>query len=193
MVMTVRGPVPASSLGVFLPHEHLFSNFGEPPAEPPVYGERALLEAVEPYVWSIRKLGCGAIADATAAYFGRHPRLLRLISEKTGLHILTNTGYYGAAKDQYVPAHAFQEPASRLAERWVGEWEKGIGDTGIKPGFIKIGVDAGALSEIDRKLVAAAARAHRQSGLTRKAKRSGDCEAKARLGCARLLGGSIAR
>jgi phosphotriesterase-related protein len=53
-----------------------------------------------------------------------------------------------------------------LLRRWVAEWRNGIEGTGIKPGFIKIGVDPGPLSEIDRKLVVAAARTHLQTGLT---------------------------
>src|ERR1035437_7696652 len=35
VVMTVRGPVDPTKMGVMLVHEHLFSNFGEEPAEPP--------------------------------------------------------------------------------------------------------------------------------------------------------------
>jgi phosphotriesterase-related protein len=42
----------------------------------------------------------------------------------------------------------------------------GIEGTGIRPGFIKTGVDAGPLSAIDRTLVQAAARTHRRTGLT---------------------------
>jgi phosphotriesterase-related protein len=79
---------------------------------------------------------------------------------------LTNTGYYGAAGDKYVPAHAFEESADQLATRWVTEWERGIDDTGIKPGFIKTAVDPGPLSMIDKKLVEAAAKTHLQTGLT---------------------------
>jgi len=165
-VMTVRGLAAPESLGLMLPHEHFFSNFGEEPGEPPVYDEAALLAAVVPYARRVKELGCGTVADATAAWFGRNPLLLRTISEKTGLHILTNTGYYGAASDRYVPKHAFEENAARLAARWVREWREGIAGTGIRPGFLKIGVDAGPLSEIDAKLVRAAAIAHRESGLT---------------------------
>ena len=84
----------------------------------------------------------------------------------TGLHILTNTGYYGAANDNYVPRHAYEESADQLAGRWVKEWSDGIEGTGIRPGFIKTGVDAGPLSAIDRKLVQAAARTHARTGLT---------------------------
>lgn len=165
MVMTVRGPVPPAGLGVALPHEHLFSNFGEAPAEPGVYNEAALLAAVIPSVAKARERGCGTIADATAAWFGRNPRLLRIIAGKTGLSILTNTGYYGAAQDRYVPELAYVESEEALAARWVQEYRAGIGQTGIRPGFLKIGVDGVGLSPIDAKLVRAAARAHRQTGL----------------------------
>src|SRR5262249_1120258 len=52
------------------------------------------------------------------------------------------------------------------AARWLREWKDGIDDTGIRPGFIKIGVDAGALTVVNRKLVLAAARTHLENGLT---------------------------
>jgi phosphotriesterase-related protein len=91
---------------------------------------------------------------------------LRRLAELTDLHILTNTGYYGAAGDKFVPSHAFTETADQLAKRWIEEWEQGIDGTNIKPGFIKIGVDPGTLSEIDQKLVRAAAKTHLKTGLT---------------------------
>ena len=45
------------------------------------------------------------------------------------------------------------------------EAQSGIEDTGIKPAFMKIGVDAAPLSAIDAKLVRAAALTHRETGL----------------------------
>jgi phosphotriesterase-related protein len=103
--------------------------------------------------------------ECTPAYLGRDPRLLARLAKASGLHILTNTGYYGAANDRYVPRHAHEESAGQLADRWTREWVDGIEGTGIRPGFIKTGVDAGPLSAIDRKLIHAAARAHARTGL----------------------------
>ena len=163
--MTVRGPVDPGDLGLMLPHEHIMSMFGADPAASPAYDEQKLFAAVIPYLDKLRSLGCRAIADCTAAWFGRAPALLKRISEKTGLHILTNTGYYGAANDRYVPAHARSETADQIAARWVKEWREGIEGTGIRPGLMKLGVDPGPLSSIDRKLIAAAARAHLDTGL----------------------------
>ncbi|MDZ7637520.1 MAG: hypothetical protein U5J83_04625 [Bryobacterales bacterium] len=165
-VITVRGPVAPSELGLTLAHEHLFSNFGGDPAEWDGYDEAALVAAVAPYLAKLRGFGCQTIVDATAAWFGRRPDLLRTLSEQSGIHVLTNTGYYGAANDRYVPRSAFEESADAIAGRWVREFREGIAGTGIRPGFMKIGVDEGPLSPIDRKLIVAAARAHRQTGLT---------------------------
>jgi phosphotriesterase-related protein len=88
------------------------------------------------------------------------------LSEESGLRLVTNTGYYGAADDRFVPAHAYAETADQLAARWIAEAREGIEGTGIRPGFLKIGVDRGTLSAIDRKLIVAAARCHRATGLT---------------------------
>ncbi|MBE0660115.1 MAG: phosphotriesterase [Bryobacteraceae bacterium] len=165
MVMTVRGPVRPAELGLCLPHEHLFSIFGEEPAERAEYDVPKLMGEVSRYVNSLRFLGCRAIADGTTAWFGRDASLLRRVSTATGVHVLTNTGYYGAANDRYVPRSAREESASQIAARWVSEYTGGIDGTGVKPGFMKLGVDAGPLSAIDEKLFEAACLAHHETGL----------------------------
>ena len=165
-VMTVRGAVSPDELGPFLPHEHVMSSFGATDAQAAAHDRTIVFEAVAPYLAKVHALGCRTIADCTAAYFGRDPVLLKRLSERTGLNILTNTGYYGAANDRYVPQHAHEESPEQLADRWIREWGEGIGDSGIRPGFIKIGVDKPGLSEIDAKIVRAAAIAHLATGLT---------------------------
>lgn len=164
-IMTVLGPIEPEKLGLMLPHEHVMSQFGAEPAERPVYDEEKLFAAVIPYLTRVRELGCQSIADCTTAWFGRSPLLLREISLKTGVQLLTNTGFYGAADDRYVPEFAYQETAEQLANRWAREMREGIEGTGIRPGFIKIGVDGNGLSDIDAKLVRAAAKAHLKTGL----------------------------
>ena len=106
-IMTVRGSVSSDGLGPFLPHEHVMSSFGATDEQAAAYNRGIVFDAVTPYLRSVYKLGCRTIADCTAAYFGRDPVLLKHLSETTGLHVLTNTGYYGAANDRYVPQHAY--------------------------------------------------------------------------------------
>jgi phosphotriesterase-related protein len=119
-----------------------------------------------PHLRAVRDRGFRGFVDCTPAYLGRDVTVLRRLAEATDMHILTNTGYYGAAGDKYVPKHAYTDTVDQLAARWVREWQAGIDGTDIKPGFIKVGVDGGPLSDIDRKLVEAAAKAHLQTGLT---------------------------
>jgi phosphotriesterase-related protein len=57
--------------------------------------------------------------------------------------------------------------AKELAREWTREFNKGIGGTIVKPGFIKIGIDsADPLNEMHQKLVRAAALTHLETGLT---------------------------
>jgi phosphotriesterase-related protein len=166
-VETVRGPVPARELGLTLVHEHVLVDFvGADRVSPDRYRTDDVFRTALPFLAEAKERGLRALVECTPAYLGRDPLLLRRLSEATGLHVLTNTGYYGAAGDRFVPPHAYRESADELARRWIAEAEEGIGVTGVRPGFLKIGVDAGSLSPIDRKLVAAAARCHLVTGLT---------------------------
>jgi phosphotriesterase-related protein len=124
-----------------------------------------LLTSRPPALRNPASLGCDTLVECTPNFLGRDPEILRRLSVATGLNILTNTGLYGAADDKHVPRFAFEETADQLATRWIRESEDGIPPSGIKPGFMKIGVDAGPLSEIDAKLVRAAARVHKRAGL----------------------------
>ena len=166
-ITTVTGPIRADELGRMLPHEHVMVDFiGAEEASPSRYDRDKVFEAVLPHLKRVRDAGCTALAECTPAYLARDPLLLRRLSIASGVRLLTNTGYYGARQGKYLPRHAFEEDADQLAQRWLAEWQDGLDGTGIRPGFIKIGVDAGPLSEVNQKLVRAAARTHLKSGLT---------------------------
>ena len=174
--MTVLGGVDVTELGAVLPHEHIVHTFGDPPTSEPNYDIDHVERIALPALKGVVSRGFTTIVECTTEYFGRDVSTLKRLSEKSGVHIITNTGYYGAAGDRYVPAHAYAETAGQIAARWVDEWENGIGGTGVHPGFIKIGVDppsdeesgrtgSGPLSAIDAKLVRAAAITYRNTGL----------------------------
>jgi phosphotriesterase-related protein len=166
-IHTVRGPVDAAQLGTTLVHEHVRVDFGgAESASRSRYDADEAFRVALPHLEELRRRGCRTLFECTPAYLGRDPRLLLRLSEASGLQIVTNTGYYGAARDVAVPKHAYQEAPERLASRWTAELERGIEGSGIRPGFVKIGVDAGPLSPIDRKLVEAGALTHRETGLT---------------------------
>ncbi len=169
-ILTVTGPIPADSLGLALIHEHVFLDWsGADSMRPQDWEEEAAFEAILPHLLEVKKHGVRSFLECTPAYLGRNPGLLHRLSVESGLQILTNTGFYGARQNRYIPAFAFGATAEELAGIWVKEFEEGIGDDGltVRPGFIKIGVDAdSSLSEMHQKLARAAALTHLRTGLT---------------------------
>lgn len=165
-IMTVKGPISPADMGVSLIHEHVLVDFiGAAQIHPGRWQHAQVIPVAQPFLQQWKNLGGRTLVECTPAYLGRDPLLLKKLADATGLHLITNTGYYGAGQDKYLPAHAFTETAGQLARRWIAEWQQGIAGTGIKPGFIKIGVNEGPLSELHRKLVQAAARTHLKTGL----------------------------
>ena len=167
LIMTVRGPIPASEMGLTLIHEHVLVDFiGADKTGSHRWNRQEVIPVVLPFLEQAKKLGLQTMVECTPAYLGRDPLLLRELSEATGMHLITNTGYYGASNDKHLPESAYSESADQLAARWIRDWEEGIDDTGIRPGFIKTGVNPVSLSELHSKLITAAALTHLKTGLT---------------------------
>ena len=165
-IMTVSGPIEPEQMGLTLEHEHVTTDFtGAEKVTQPQYPVEHAVKFILPYIQKLKTNGINTLIECTPEYIGRDVLLLRELSEKSGLNIITNTGYYAAADKKYVPKHAYSETAEQLAERWIDEWENGIKGTGIKPGFIKLGVGKNALDPIEQKIVRAGALTHLKTGL----------------------------
>ena len=168
-IMTVNGPVDANSLGKTLAHEHVLVDFiGADKTNENRWNKTTVLNKVVPYFMEAKQAGVQAVVECTPAFLGRDVKLLKMLSDKTGIKFITNTGYYGARSNKHLPAWVFTETPEQLAARWIEEFEHGIDGTNIKPGFIKISVDGptNGLTEVHKKLVRAAAITHLKTGLT---------------------------
>ena len=166
VIITVTGEIPASEIGKTLHHEHLLVDFiGADSSGYHRWNKNDVVEKVLPYLLEIKKLGYKTLVECTPAYLGRDPELMKMLSEKSGIQIITNTGYYSAVGGKFLPAHTFTETAEQLAARWIDEAKNGIEGTGIYPGFIKIAVEREPLEEIHRKVVEAACITHKATGL----------------------------
>lgn len=168
-IMTVNGPVHAGGLGITLAHEHVLVDFiGADKTNENRWDKTTVLNKVLPYFMEAKQAGVQAVVECTPAFLGRDVRLLKILSDRTGIQFITNTGYYGARSNKHLPSWAFTETAEQLAARWIKDFEQGIDGTGIKPGFIKISVDGptDGLTDIHKKLVRAAAITHLKTGLT---------------------------
>lgn len=167
-MISVGGPFSPDDLGTTLIHEHILVDFiGADKTAYHRWDKRKVVDKMLPYLLEAKEKGVNTLLECTPAYLGRDPIIMKTLEERSGVRILINTGYYGAVNDKYLPPHAFSETIDELAARWIAEFENGIEDTGIRPGFIKISVDPDAkLSEVDEKIVRAAALTHKATGLT---------------------------
>lgn len=162
--MTVTGEIEASELGFTLPHEHVMVDFGgAKTAGPHRYNRDEVVAKMKPYVEEVAADGVKALVECSPMYLARDPRVLKRLSEETGMIFLTNTGQY---KEPFLPEETFRISAEELARQWIAEWENGIEDTGVRPGFIKTAVHEEPLAEVQRKVMTAAAITSRESGLT---------------------------
>jgi phosphotriesterase-related protein len=166
-VVAVNGVISPDKLGRTLIHEHILVDFiGAKEYSMQRWDDEKVIAKVLPYLKELRDAGCSTIVDCTPNYLGRDVALLKRLSDLSGLHIITNTGYYGGSDNKYLADHVFNETPEQLSVRWIREWSEGIDGTEIKPGFMKISVNPEKLSDVSKKLVHAAAITHLQTGLT---------------------------
>jgi len=166
-IITVNGEIPSSEIGKTLHHEHILVDFiGADSTGYHRWDKNEVMQKVLPHLVEIKKLGYKTLVECTPAFLGRDPELLKMLSDESGLQIITNTGYYSAVGAKFIPQHGFEESAEQLAQRWIEEAKNGIEGSGIYPGFIKIAVERKPLEAINRKVVEAACITHKATGLT---------------------------
>ena len=164
MIQTVLGAIKPEELGITLMHEHVLCDFGgADQAGPGRYDPEEVVLVMLPHLISLRQAGGNTLVDCTPNFLGRDVSLLKRLSEESRLHLITCTGYY---KGVSLPRQVAESSADQVTATLVAEAEEGIEGTEIRPGLIKMAVEAGSLGEVQQKMLRAAARAHLQSGLT---------------------------
>lgn len=147
-----------------LVHEHILVDFaGALKVSRDRYDRDAAFRTALPHLEKLKSLGCTRLQECTPNFLGRDPILLARLQDASGVELWTNTGLYAARDFLFLPDYAHTESAAQLARRWVGEIRRGV--EGMKPAFIKIGVDRGPLPPLSRKIVTAAAYTSRETGL----------------------------
>lgn len=167
-IMTVDGQINASEMDTTLVHEHVMVDWiGADSTGYHRWDRESVVERVLPYFLEVKEKGVNTIFDLTPAYLGRDPYILKELSEQSDLNIVTNTGFYGAVDNTYMPQLAYAQSVEEISEIWIDEFENGIEDSGIRPGFMKISVAVEKpLSELHQKIVDAAIATHLETGMT---------------------------
>jgi phosphotriesterase-related protein len=167
-LITVKGEIPIEEMGTTLIHEHVIVDWiGADSTGYHRWDKSEVVERALPFLMAAKEKGMKTFFECTPAFLGRDPYVLKELSEKTGINIITNTGYYGVRDNKFVPKHAFEDTPEEIAQVWINEHENGIDGSGIYPGFIKISVERrDSISPMHKKIVHAAAIAHKATGLT---------------------------
>ena len=165
VIQTVNGEMAADDMGFTLPHEHVIVDWnGMDGKSRERYDPAEVVTVIKPLLDDVRKLGVRTFADCTPQYLGRNVNLLSTLSRATGLNILTCTGLH---EKTHWPKFAFEASVEELTNMMIRDFEDGIDGTGIRPGFIKIGVsNEGPVTPNDEKILTAACRASRATGAT---------------------------
>lgn len=118
-------------------------------------------ETVEEFK-ELRKKGVTTILDVTNRGMGRNLEYALKVQEKSGVKIIFSTGYY---KEPFLPEEVYNVSEKELIGIMVKEIVEGIEGSGIKAEVIgEIGTSKGAITPIERKLLAAGARAQTETG-----------------------------
>ena len=162
-VQTVLGPIPGDRMGFTAPHEHVLASSTDFLRLWPEYlGGRAQFtnRAVE-RLKAAKAAGIDTIVDCTTADLDRDVRLLQEVSRRSGVQIVATTGHW------ITPTPSFEaRTADELADFFTLEIERGIEDTGVKPGVIKAASEgAGGVTPFQEKVFRAAARASKRTGV----------------------------
>src|SRR2546425_1136893 len=111
-----RPATAPGGLGVTLMHALVLVDFaGADKVSRNRYDPDEVFKAALPHLLAVNAKGCRTLVECTPAWLGRDPLLLKMLSAASRLHLVSNTGYYGAADDKFVPQHAYSETADQLA------------------------------------------------------------------------------
>lgn len=188
-VLTVLGPIDPGDLGVTITHEHLLIDLSIVFVEPGNEDGRRL--AKEPVGlsnmgwirvnWSsnrdnlvqtdvqlatreaarYRAAGGGTLVDVTSIGIDRNPQALAEISRSAGIHVVMGAGYYVGPS---YPENFSSRPVDSITEEIVRDIKIGVGDTGIRSGIIGEVGCSWPWTENEKKSVAAAVAAQRETG-----------------------------
>jgi phosphotriesterase-related protein len=190
LIETVRGPIDSSSLGLCLPHEHILNDVtswwqatASIGLDPDDFAKRKVsseilwdlkhdpfgnidncrLDDVDLAVEEITRfadLGGRSIIETTSLGIGRDLARLKAISEKTNVNIVAGTGFYLESSQ---PDHLAELSVEEIASLILTDIREG--EDGIRPGIIgEIGV-SDEFTAAERKSLAAACLAQRETGL----------------------------
>jgi phosphotriesterase-related protein len=165
MVNTVKGKLPSGELGKTLIHEHVligFPGWFMDARQPAFKRDEAMARVVDAFQ-ELHGHGVKTVIDPCPMDLGRDVEFCAEVSQRTSVNLIVATGAYVEAMG--IPWTLRQLPVDAIAEGFIKEIEDGVGATGIRCGVIKIATGDGEVSEYEKKVLTAAAKAAKATGV----------------------------
>jgi len=172
MIYTVNGAIEKDQMGITLSHEHFKWEFDDSYASmmyfDKCYDDKDIQNSYNtllPVIKDLYKNSCRTIVEASPPVGGQNIKLLKKLSTDSGMNIIPSTGMnifkqiHQIFKEQY---------AEQLAQRWIADFETGLDTLDgvmIRPGYIKLLLDEGELSDVDQDMLRAAVIASKKTGM----------------------------
>ncbi len=115
----------------------------------------------------MKALGITSMLDPCPNDLGRDVEFMAKVAQHTGFQIVCATGLYKQGEGGVPYWHFrgnFGPQVDAMAELFIRELTEGVGDTGIRPGIIKVATGVGEMTEYERVIFEAAARASVETG-----------------------------
>src|SRR5215510_9611240 len=116
-IQTIKGSIEIDSLGLILPHEHLFTDLRGPLIPGYAQAEPAdVTRVVEPFLSEASAAGVTALVECSTLGVGRNLRVLQALAEASPIRIIAPTGVY---RDAFIPPSLRETSESDLAKFWI--------------------------------------------------------------------------
>jgi phosphotriesterase-related protein len=160
-VITVLGTIAPERMGITQTHEHLvldaMDHYGG--YEFVIDDEELIVQELEAFT----RQGGQTICDVTLDGIGRNPQAIQRISRAANVHVLMGCGWY---REFGYPKIVEERNSNELADILVREIEQGVGDTGIRAGFIgEIGTGRHFIKPAEERVFRASALAQQRTGV----------------------------
>lgn len=169
MIPTLNGVVDENALGRVLMHEHVFVLNAELMINyPEMFPEDAMVCRAVEVLREVQETGIDTFVDLSVMGTGRNVRVLQRVAEQVNLNILLATGWYTYHEAPVFaqlngPGRLFDGP-DPLAELFINDIKRGIGETGVRAAVLKCSADKYGMTEGVNNVMQAVADAHLETG-----------------------------
>lgn len=169
-IQTVTGPITPEKLGRTLMHEHVLVGYAGWEADwiRPGPSRQEMLARAADKLEEMKAEGITSMIDPCPADLGRDIEFIAEVAQRARFTIVAATGLYHeheGGSPHWKMRSGFGGPQDdAMAELFVAELTKGVGTSGIRPGIIKIATSAGVITDYEKTVLRAAAKASIATG-----------------------------